>query len=195
MKQNDNHSYLTKKYELKDTIGGRNVLMQNFKRAYFPPLGLPVDRKCGVWLRNESFDALCAICQKESDQCFPYRVDGLGEALVCEKCHSVFQAPIVSDEMLEEVKSFVKTVETLVRDERKLVPENPKITQKVIEFAYLVDGERLTEQFSNDSRQIARLFQLVKDNKASQGQRKKAVAFAMNVASLFGYESFNKSEE
>lgn len=195
MKQNDNQTYLTKKTELIDSTGGVALAIQVKKRSLFQKLGLPTGKRCATWLRDEPMQACCDCCSKESEQCQPFRVDGMGEALVCETCKKVFQAPLIDDKTIDDVVSFVNTIGNLAKDERKLVPENPKLTQRVIEFAYLVDGERLNKQFKNDSRQIARLFQLVRDGKASQGQWKKAVAFAMNVASLFGYEPFSKSDE
>lgn len=195
MKQNDIQSYLVKKTELIDTTGGLALAIQVKRRSLFNELGLPVGKRCATWLRDEPKQACCACCSKESEQCQPFRIDGIGETLICESCVKVFQAPLIDDKTIDDVVSFVNTIGNLAKDERKLVPENPKLTQRVIEFAYLVDGERLTEQFNNDSRQIARLFQLVRDGKASTGQRKKAVAFALSVASLFGYESLNESEE
>lgn len=191
----DNQSHLVKVAEPSETIGGKSVITQLGKQKLFKELGLATDRKQGLWVRDVPKMTICECCYGRKDTCQLFRVEALGEVFICSKCQEVFKSPIIDDRMLNDVISFVSILNSLSENRSQIIPENPKLTQRVIEFAYLVDGERLNKQFKNDSRQIARLFQLVRDGKASQGQWKKAVAFAMNVASLFGYEPFSKSDE
>lgn len=191
----DNQSHLVKVAEPSETIGGKSVIIQLGKRKLFKELGLEINNKHGLWIRDDQRETICECCYGRKGACQLFRIETLGEVFICGKCQEVFRAPLIDDKTIDDVVSFVNTIGNLAKDERKLVPENPKLTRRVIEFAYLVDGERLNKQFKNDSRQIARLFQLVRDGEASQGQWKKAVAFAMNVASLFGYEPFSKSDE
>ena len=123
-----------------------------------------------------------------------FRIDNtLGEVFICSKCQEVFRAPIINDRLLNEVISFVSTLDNLAENRSRIIPENPRITRRVIEYAYAINGERLTKKFSNNGNQIVSLFQLVRDGKAYPNQRDKAVAFVIELSRMFGYEPFQSA--
>ncbi|EOM01357.1 hypothetical protein [Enterococcus faecium] len=191
----DNHSHLVKVAEPSETIGGKSVIIQLGKRKLFKELGLEINNKHGLWIRDDQRETICECCYGRKGACQLFRIETLGEVFICDKCQEVFRAPIIDDRLLNEVMSFVSALDSLSENRSRIIPENPRITRGVIEYAYAINGESLTKQFSNNASQIVSLFQLVRDGKAYPGQRDKAVAFVIELSRMFGYEPFKASEK
>lgn len=191
----DNQSHLVKVAEPSETIGGKSVIIQLGKAKLFRELGLATDRKQGLWVRDGERETICECCYGRKDACKLFRIDTLGEVFICSKCQEVFRAPIIDDRMLDQVISFVSALDSLAENHSRIIPENKRITERVIEYAYAINGESLTKQFSNNASQIVSLFQLVRNGKAYPSQRDKAVAFVIDLAQMFGYEPFQSARE
>ncbi|MFV0915158.1 hypothetical protein ACK8HD_13865 [Enterococcus faecium] len=191
----DNHSHLVKVAEPSETIGGKSVIIQLGKRKLFKELGLATDRKHGLWIRNDQRNTICECCYGRKDACQLFRIETLGEVFICGKCQEVFRAPIINDRMLNEIMSFVSALDSLAENRSRIIPENPRITNGVIMYAYGISGKSLTKKFSNNANQIVSLFQLVRNGKVYPSQRDKAVAFVIDLSRMFGYEPFKAPEK
>lgn len=157
----DNQSHLVKVAEPSETIGGKSVIVQLGKRKLFKELGLSTDRKHGLWVRDDPWNTICECCYGRKDICQLFRIDTLGDVFICGKCQEVFRAPIINDRLLNEVISFVSTLDSLSENHSRIIPENPRITRRVIEYAFAINGKSLTKQFSNNAcqRSNVRAFQ------------------------------------
>ena len=184
----DNQSHLVKVAEPSETIGGKSIIIQLGKRKLFRELGLATDRKQGLWVRDEPKMTICECCYGRKDACQLFRIETLCDVFICHKCQEVFRSPIIDDRMLNEVISFVSALDSLAENHSRIIPENKRITERVIKYAYVVNGKSLTKQFSNKGNQIVSLFQLVRNGKAYPSQRDKAVAFVIELSRMFGYE-------
>lgn len=191
----DNQSHLVKVAEPSETIGGKSVVIQLGKRKLFKELGLATDRKQGLWVRDEPKMTICECCYGRKDACQLFRIETLCDVFICSKCQEVFRSPIIDDRMLDQVISFVSALDSLAENHSRIIPENKRITNLVIKYAFLVDGKSLTKRFSNNGNQIVSLFQLVRNGKAYPSQRDKAVAFVIDLAQMFGYEPFQSARE
>lgn len=191
----DNQSHLVKFAEPSETIGGKSVIIQLGKRKLFRELRLSTDRKHGLWVRNDPRNTICECCYGRKGACQLFRIETLGDVFICSKCQEVFRAPIIDDHLLNEVIIFVSTLDSLAENRSRIIPENPRITRRVIEYAYAINGKSLTKQFSNKASQIVSLFQLVRDGKAYPKARDKAVAFVIELSRMFGYEPFKAPEK
>lgn len=177
----DNQSHLVKVAEPSETIGGKSVIIQLGKAKLFKELGLDINRKHGLWVRDDPWNTICECCYGRKDICQLFRIDTLGDVFICSKCQEVFGSPIINDRMLNEVIIFVSALDSLAENRSRIIPENPRIT--------------LTNQFSNNASQIVSLFQLVRDGKAYPSQRDKAVAFVIEISRMFGYSPPFKAPE
>lgn len=191
----DNQSHLVKVAEPSETLGGKSVITQLGKQKLFRELGLATDRKQGLWVRDDPKMTICECCYGRKDTCQLFRIDTLGDVFICSKCQEVFRAPIINDRLLDQVISFVSILNSLSENRSQIIPENPRITRGVIDYAYSINGKSLTKKFSNNGNQIVSLFQLVRNGKAYPSQRDKAVAFVIDLARMFGYEPFKVPEK
>lgn len=186
-------SYLKKVFPLEKSIGGVVLYYRVLRGILFKELRLS-DNSEITWISKDKKVTICESCWGRKESCELYRVDG--QALwCCSKCRKVFRLPVIDENTEKEVAKFVKVLDMLSKNCSRLIPENPTITEKVIEYAFLVNGKDLTKQFSNNANQIISLFRLVKSGKASIGQCEKAVAFSLSLCNMFGYEAVKKGSQ
>lgn len=186
-------SYLKKVFPLEKSIGGVLLYYRVLRGILFKELRLS-DNSEITWISKDKKVTICESCWGRKESCELYRVDG--EFLwCCSKCQKVFRLPVIEETTEKEVAKFVKVLDVLSKNCSQLIPENPTITEKVIEYAFLVNGKDLTKQFSNNAKQIHSLFRLVRSGQASIGQREKAVAFSLSLCNMFGYEAVKKGSQ
>lgn len=173
-------SYLKKVFPLEKSIGGVVLYYKVLKEILFKELRLCESSQI-AWISSDKEVTIC-------DSCW-------GRKEGCSKCQKVFRLPFIDETTEKEVAKFVKVLDVLTKNCSQLIPENPTITEKVIEYAFLVNGKDLTKQFSNNAKQIHSLFRLVRSGKASIGQREKAVAFSLSLCNMFGYEAVKKGSQ
>lgn len=186
-------SCLKKVLPLEKSIGGDVLYYRVLREILFKELRLS-DNSEITWISQDKKNTICDSCWGRKESCELYRVDG--EFLwCCSKCRKIFRLPVIDETTEKEVVKFIKVLDVLSKNCSQLIPENPTITKKVIEYAFLVNGKDLTKQFSNNAEQIHSLFRLVRSGKASIGQREKAVAFSLTLCNMFGYEAVKKGSQ
>lgn len=186
-------SCLKKVLTLEKSIGGVVLYYRVLRGILFKELRLS-DNSEITWISKDKKVTICDSCWGRKESCELYRVDG-EFFWCCSKCQKVFRLPVIGETTEKEVVKFVKVLDVLSKNCSQLIPENPTITEKVIEYAFLVNGKDLTKQFSNNAKQIHSLFRLVRSGQASIGQREKAVAFSLSLCNMFGYEAVKKGSQ
>ena len=189
----DNCSYLTQVKPWSETIGGRPLVDQIWREKLFQELGITESAVC-LWLSRDEKKTICETCWRGKESCQKFRVGGT-EFWSCPKCREVFQSFRIEEKTETDVYRFVSTLATIAADHSKIIPENPAITKRLIEYAFLVNGKQLRKQYSNNAEQISNLFRIVRSGSANKRQREKAVSFCLTLAAMFGYESANQQKE